>query len=179
MLFLVELPRLDAGVRPAEPIDAAPDVEEDLGVVRRDELGPDDPRVRPVGLLHEDPHRVGRQDGVVVAAEHERGAAHEAERLVGGAAEPWVRFGAAMHERAGEHRSDPGGRVDDRPGVDDEDGDRGIVLMAQRGERRLEERARVAGDDDRDHGRCGVLRLLLVGRAEETVGVVGQAHRRG
>ncbi len=142
-------------------------------------LGPTIPGVGPVGLLDEDPHRVGREDDVVVAAEHERCAAHEAQRLVGGAAEPRVRVGAAVHERVGQHGGDPGGRVDHRPGVDDEDRDRRIVLMAERAERRLEERARVAGDDDRHDGRCGVVRLLLVGRAEETVGVVGQAHRRG
>ena len=72
VLLLVDLAGLDAGVRRAEAVDGAADLEQDLGVVGAHELGPEDPRVRPVA-----PPRPGVgsrrvEHDVVVAEEEER-----------------------------------------------------------------------------------------------------------
>ena len=119
MLFLVELTRLDTGVRRTESVDGAPDLEEHARVVGADELGPDDPGVRSVCLLDEEPHR-GRVGHDVVVAEHEeRGALDEVQRLVGRGREAGARI-ETPHERVREARGDPCGGVVVGTAVDDE-----------------------------------------------------------
>ena len=114
VLLLVELARLDPGVRAAEPVDVASDVEEHLGILGGHQLRADDRRVRPVRLLDEDTHRVGGEHDVVVAAQEEGGTGHDVQRLVGRATETGVRPQPAVHVGVGEHRGDACGRVDHR-----------------------------------------------------------------
>ena len=54
VLFLVDLARLDARERHAVVVDRHPDLDQHVGVVVVDELGPDDRGVRPVRLLDHD-----------------------------------------------------------------------------------------------------------------------------
>ena len=61
VLLLIELPGLDPGVRRAEAVDGPADVEQHARVVGGDELGPDDPCVRAVRLLHQRAHDVRRR----------------------------------------------------------------------------------------------------------------------
>ena len=98
VLFLVDLARLDRRERHAVVVDRHADLEQDLGMVVVDELGPDDPGVRPVRLLDHHAHRVGIEHDVVVAEEQEGRALDRLQRLVGRGREPDV-LGEPAHVR--------------------------------------------------------------------------------
>ena len=106
VLLLVELAGFDAGVRRPEAVDGPADLEQDLVVVGAHQLGPEDARVRAVGLLDHESHRVGIEHHVVVAEEEEGGALHRVQRLVGGRGEAGALVETA-DERAREHGRDP------------------------------------------------------------------------
>ena len=189
MLLLVELTRLDPREGHAEPVDGATDIEEDFGIVRADELRAHDPRVRPVGLLHEQPHDVGREHHVVVAEHEERGPFDGPEGLVGGFRETGGRF-EAPDERAGQPGGDPGCRVHVRAAVDDQHGQIRVVLAYEGVERFVEPFPGVARDDhghDRrvDRGEllevariAGGIVVRLLGELVERVGVTSPALGR-
>ena len=128
MLLLVDLTRLDPRVRVPEPVDAAPDVEEDLGVLGVDELGPDDAGVRPVRLLEEQPHRLGVELDVVVTEQEEQGIGCGLERLVRGHREP-DRLGCVADGGLGQLGQDAVRGVGPGAGVDDEDLEGRVVLV--------------------------------------------------
>ncbi len=83
VLLLVELARLDSGVRRAEAVDGAPHVEQLARIVGRDELRAHDARIRAVGLLHQRADDRGVEHDVVVADEEEGRPFDGVERLVG------------------------------------------------------------------------------------------------
>ena len=148
VLLLIELPRLDPGVRRAEAVDGAADVEQHARVVGRDELGPDDARVRAVRLLDEraDDGRV--EHDVVVADEQERRALDAVQRLVGRLGEPGG-LGEAADERARQQLGDPRRGIDLTAAVDDHHGEIGVVLVGQAAQRVVEPGPRVPRDDHR------------------------------
>ena len=74
VLLLVELAGLDARERDAVPVDRQADLDEHVGTVEIDDLGPDDRRVAAVGLLDQHPHRARLDDDVVPADQEERGS---------------------------------------------------------------------------------------------------------
>ncbi len=152
VLLLVELARLDAGVRPSEPVDRPSDLEQHVGVVGGHELGPDDACVRPERLFDEQAHGGRIEREVVVTDQEEARPRDRGQRLVRRAAEAGVRIDRP-HEGPGQGRGDAGGGVDARVGVDDEHREVGVVLGPEGGERALEERAGVPGDDDGHDGR--------------------------
>ena len=126
VLLLVELARLDAGVRGAEPVDRLTDLEQDLRVVVVDELRPDDRRVGPERLLDQQADRGGVDDDVVVAEQDEGRALHHLDHVVGrrrearGLREP-------ADERAGQDARDAGGGIDRGSGVQDQDREGRVV----------------------------------------------------
>ncbi len=152
VLLLVDLAGLDARERDAVVVDRHPDLEQHVGVVVVDELGPDDARVRAVGLLDQEPDRVGIEHDVVVAEEQEDGALDRAP---------------APRSRPPRTRRWPSSRRTKAPGrasaiaavgsslgpvVEHEDRQGRVVLRAEALERVLEPGSGVVRDDDRDDG---------------------------
>ena len=105
------------------------DLEQLARVVPGDELRPDDAGVGAERLLDEGADGVRVEGDVVVAEQVEGGALDDAEHLVGGGAEAGVAVEAADVGR-GQDRGDPGGRVLVAAGVDDEDRQGRVVLVA-------------------------------------------------
>jgi hypothetical protein len=91
VLLLVELAGLDPGVWVPEPVDAAPDLQQHLGVVGVHDLRADDACVRAERLLEHEAHRPRMEDDVVVADQQEGGIPDRVQRLVGRRREPRVR----------------------------------------------------------------------------------------
>ena len=183
VLFLVELPGLDAGVGTPEPVDGPAHVEEDPGVFVLDELRPHDRRVRAVRLLDEQADRGRIQHDVVVADEQELGALDRGQGVVGRTAESGISLEPA-HVGPRQRGGNPGAGVVGGPGVDHQDGQVGVVLGPEGGERRLQEGAGVPGDDHGHDGRRNeVLRLEIptlgaFGAGPLGVGVGRVADRR-
>ncbi len=141
-----------------------PDMEQPFGIVPADHLGRDDPGIGPERLLHHQVDGVGKQRHVVVAQEEVVGAVHHGPDLVDGGAESPVVLEV----------SDVGGREDGgntgsevllTPRVQDQHGELRIVLCGDRGERLLEPRTRIVGDDDSDdrRGQCFHQRSEAIG----------------
>ena len=146
VLGLVELAGLDPRVRVAELVDAAPDLQQHLGIVGVDDLRADDAGVRPVGLLEHEAHHPRVEHDVVVANEEERGVPDGVERLVGRRREARLRHPADERVRQGTRDALAGILL--RRRVDHEHCHARIVLAAQRPQRPLQPRSRVPGHDD-------------------------------
>ena len=144
MLLLVELARLDAGVRNAEPVDRASHLEEHLWIVGAHELRAHDPRVRPVGLLDQDAHGGLTGHDVVVTEQEEGGSLDEAQRNVRGVREAGA-LAEPAHERSRQVPGHPCGGIVVGSAVDHEDGEVGVVLRRHRREGVLEPGSRGCG----------------------------------
>ena len=149
VLFLVDLAGLDARERDAVVVDRHPDLEQHLGVVVVDELGPDDAGVRAVRLLDHHADRIRLEHDIVVAEEQEGRALHERHRVVRGRREADVRVQPA-HEGPRHRGRDPRRRVVGRAVVEHEHRQRGVLLGREARERVLQPRTGVARDEDRD-----------------------------
>ena len=144
-----------------------PDLEEDVGIVAVDDLGPDDAGVRAVRLLDHEPGRVGIEHDVVVAEEQEDRAL---DRRRAPRWRPWRTRRAAGHRRTkapGQGAGDPVGRILGGPVVEHEDRQRRVVLGPERRQALLEPRAGVVRDHDGDHGRDDLDRFGLVVALEQ------------
>src|SRR5262249_18031125 len=165
----------------AEPVDAAPDLEQHVRLVGVDQLRADDARVRPERLLEQVPDRSGIELHVVVADQEKVRVPDHGQRLVRGASEPGTRH--LPHGRLREDAPDAVSGVVVGRGVDHEDGEARVVLAPERLQRRLEPRSRVPGDDDGgdggdlDRGPRSV--LLAVSRKPLRAGRFRHRHDRG
>ena len=181
VLLLVDLARLDVGVRHRETVDREPDFEEHVGPVVVHELRPDDRGVRAVRLLNEEPRCVGIEHDVVMAQEQERRARHHLERVVGRDRKPDVALDP-LHEGSGQHLGDPRGGVLGGAGIEDEHRERRIISGPERLEALLEPGSRVPCDHHRDNGwDSHRLRRLVDGVVEErrpVGGGHGAVHER-
>ena len=160
VLLLVELARFDAGVRRAETVDGATDLQQDLRVLGTDQLRPEDPGVRPVGLFHQQPNGRWVEHHVVVAQQEQGGPFDRVQGLVRRHREAGAAVETA-HERPRQHRRDAVGRVVVGAAVDHEDGEVVVVLPGEPVEGVLEPGSGIAGDHHRHHRR--VLRQRFVG----------------
>src|SRR5438093_1727985 len=72
VLFLVELPRFDSGMRATKSVNRLTHVEENFGIVGRDELRTDDPGIRAERFLDQQADGWWVEGGVVRTEEQER-----------------------------------------------------------------------------------------------------------
>ena len=152
VLLLIELAGLDERRGHAGLVGGLTDAQDPRRVVPLHDLGCDHARVRAERLFDHRSDRVGRERDVVVAEQEERRPFDDVEHLVGGHAEPRVGIESPDVGR-GQHASDRRRRVVRAVGVDDQDRQGEVVLVAQRDQGLVEPVPRVVGDDHGDHGR--------------------------
>ena len=170
MLLLVELVPLDLGVRGSESVDGPTHLTQDLRTLDVDDLGPDDGRIRAVGLFHQHPHGAGVAHRIRVQ-NNRKGAPATVPRASFAAAET-VPTGTERTNASGQCLRHPRRQVGFRRG-NDEDGEVGIVGVGEGPEAGLEVGCLVPSDDhghDRGNRRGGLV-VSLVGERE-----VGQAR---
>ncbi len=153
VLTVVDLMGMDTIDHRSALVHAHPDVDEALRVLPGDFLGRNDPRIGSECLFHHQVDGIGIESHIVVAEQVVIGAVHHGGHLVDRGPETTIVLKPA-DIGGGQNRRHPVGQALLAGVVQHQNGQLCIVLRLERGQRLLEPRTGIVGDDDGDNRRC-------------------------